>query len=452
MRITTRVKVLIASGLSLVAIMAMVFAAFAFSGNAHAASGGNNPHVLSPNFLATHHAQAGFGELPKQATAKVDVSKVGRSGANTSSASACVPGINGISNFCTTFTEKGYDATGHPNKTWITNMVGNAPQNGGTTTIGAPVIPVTVELLNADGTVAFTIDPRQDVQPTLKSPVFSNSTYDSSPRPTQFVDAVQRAEFNGVETNDWHTLVNPQVKPGVTMQAPAGKWFVGQNADGSVAFTLLDATFFDNALFPAAGVPVDNSTIIGHEELNGTMTTRNIATFLFDNVYLFVNGDPNQCCILGFHGPDVEPGPNGTLNNFDMIYASWSTPGLFQGGAADVTALSHEMSETFDDPFSGAYFPFAYVPWWFSGPDPSFTQCQPLMENGDVVEVYSVVRSDVVPITINGMTYHPQIEPLLQWFEGQTPSTAIDGAYSYPDETVLTSASVSQKPNCKGAA
>lgn len=446
MRISTRVKVLIASGLSLMAIMAMVFAAFAFSGNAHAASGGRNPHVLSPNFLATHHAQAGFGDLPKQATGKVNVSKVGLS--NTT-ASNCIAGINGVSNFCTTFTEKGFDATGHPNSNWITNILGNAPQNGGTTTIGAPLIPVTVQLLNADGSVAFTINPKQDVQPTLKSPVFSNSTYDSSSQPTQFADAVQRAEFNGVETSDWHTLVAPSLQPGVTMQVPAGKWDVGQDAKGNVVFTLIDATTFDNLLFPAGGVPVDNSTLIGQEELNGTMTTQNIATFLFDNVYLFENGDPNQCCILGFHGPDVEPGPNGTVNNFDMIFASWVTPGLFQGGAADITGLSHEMSETYNDPFGGAYFPFAYVPWWFSGPDPSFTQCQPLMEDGDVVEVYSVVRSDVFPIKLNGMTYHPQTEALLQWFEGQTPSTAVDGAYSYPDETILTSASVSQHPNCK---
>ena len=233
------------------------------------------------------------------------------------------------------------------------------------------------------------------------------------------------------------------------MTIPSGSWFVGQNSDGSIAFTLVDANVFDNLLFPAAGAPVDNSTLIGHEELNGTMTTSNIATFLFDNVYLFVNGDPNQCCILGFHGPDVEPGPNGTLNNFDMIFDSWTTAGLFQGGAADITPLSHEVSETFNDPFGGAYFPFAYVPWWFSGPDPSFTQCQPLQEDGDVVEVYSVVRSDVVSIPLNGMTYHPQTEALLQWFESNGTSDAIDGAFSYPDETVLTTSNISQHPNCK---
>lgn len=446
MRITTRVKYLIASGLSLVAVVAMVVAALAFVRNTHAATIGNNPHLLSPNFLATHHAKAGYGDLPPQATAKVNVSKVSRNGRK---AANCIPGINGVSNFCTTFNENGFDANGNPNSSWITNILGNIPQNGGTTSIDAPVIPVKVELLNADGTVAFTINPKKDVQPTLKSPVFSNATYNSSPRPTQFADAVNRAEFHNVETSNWHTLLAPSLKPMVTMKVPAGAWDVGQNSDGSVAFTLVDLTTFENLLFPHP--TVDNSTIIGHEELNGTMTTKNIATFLFDNVYLF-DGNVNNCCILGFHGPDIEPGPNGTLNNFDMIYASWTTPGLFQGGSADITALSHEVSETYNDPFGGAYFPYAYVPWWFSGPDPSFTQCQPLMEDGDVVEVYSVVRSDVFPITINGMTYHPQTEALLQWFEGQTPSTAVDGAYSYPDETVLTSANVSQQPNCTGPA
>jgi hypothetical protein len=305
-----------------------------------------------------------------------------------------------------------------------------------------------VQLLNADGSVAYKVNPSKDAGATLNSPVFSNSTYDSSPQPTQFGDAVQRAEFNGVETSDWHTLLAPVLEPAVTMKVPAGDWDVGLNANGSVAFTLIDATTFTNLMFPPT-FPVDNTTIIGSLELNGTMTTQNITTFLFDNVYLFENGDPNQCCILGFHGPDLEPGPNGTLNNYDMIYASWITPGFFSGGAADITALSHEVSETYGDPFGGAYFPAAEVPWWFSGPDPSFTQCQDVMEVGDVVEVYTVLRSDVTSITTNGKTYHPQTEALLQWFEGQTPSTAVDGAYSYPDETILTSAAVSQKPNCK---
>jgi len=36
-------------------------------------------------------------------------------------------------------------------------------------------------------------------------------------------------------------------------------------------------------------------------------------------------------------------------------------------------------------------------------------------------------------------TYHPQIIPLLQWFEMGTTSDAIAGAFSYPDTTTLSS-------------
>jgi hypothetical protein len=445
----SKTKRLMMAGAGILGILAITGASFFVHSVTSHAAGVTGPHELSPNFLSTHHAQAGYGDLPSQATAKVNTGKVSHKGNKTS---ACIPGINGVSNFCTTFQEEpGFDANGNPNTNWITNLLGNFPQNGGTTTIDNPVIPVKVELLNSDGTIAFTINPKKDVQPTLNSPVYSNASYSSSPKPTQFADAVQRAEFNSVETSNWHTMVDPKVKPMVTMTIPAGDWDVGVNSDGSVAFTLVDLNTFDNELFPAGGVPVDNTTIIGREELNGTMTTKNIATFLFDNVYLY-EGNPNNCCILGFHGPDIEPGPNGTLNNFDMIYSSWITPNLFQGGAADITALSHEMSETYNDPFGGAYFPYAYVPWWFSGPDPSFTQCQPLMEDGDVVEVYSAVRSDVTDVTTHGMTYHPQTMALLQWFESNGTSDAIDGAFSYPDETILTTSNVSQQPGCTGPA
>ncbi len=49
---------------------------------------------------------------------------------------------------------------------------------------------------------------------------------------------------------------------------------------------------------------------------------------------------------------------------------------------------------------------------------------------------------------MNGFTYHPQTEAMLQWFESNHTSDAIDGAYSYPDETVLTDSNTSQNPGC----
>jgi hypothetical protein len=49
----------------------------------------------------------------------------------------------------------------------------------------------------------------------------------------------------------------------------------------------------------------------------------------------------------------------------------------------------------------------------------------------------------------NGYTYHPQNEALLQWFEFQSPSTALFGAYSYPDITTLTQLSSKQNAGCQ---
>jgi len=119
-----------------------------------------------------------------------------------------------------------------------------------------------------------------------------------------------------------------------------------------------------------------------------------------------------------------------------LNYASWITPGLFGGGFQDITALSHEMSETFNDPFVNNA-----TPWW---PSPS-GQCQNNPEDGDVIEG---LPNPTFPIKLNGVTWHPQTEALLPWFAGVTPSKAIHGAYSYPDITALTMANVSQNPGC----
>jgi hypothetical protein len=98
------------------------------------------------------------------------------------------------------------------------------------------------------------------------------------------------------------------------------------------------------------------------------------------------------------------------------------------------------LSETFNDPFVTADGIHNVTPWWQS----SFN-CQNDLEDGDVIEG---LPNDNAVITMNGYSYHVQNEALHQWFEGQTPSDATGGAYSYPDPTVLTSAAVSQPFNC----
>jgi hypothetical protein len=107
-----------------------------------------------------------------------------------------------------------------------------------------------------------------------------------------------------------------------------------------------------------------------------------------------------------------------------------------------VTALSHEISETYNDPFVTFDGVHDITPWWLS-PNGN---CQNNLETGDVIEG---LPNDTYPITMNGMTYHPQNEALTQWFESTGKSDALDGAFSYPDETVLPKANVSQKAGCQ---
>jgi hypothetical protein len=365
-----------------------------------------------------------------------------------------IAGIDSLVNFNGHFRIAGFDRNGNPQTDWYTNTVGHMPGDGGTTNINAPVVPVIVNLANADGTPRFVGGqplisyPSQYVTPTLNSPVFQNYTYSSSPTPTQFSDAIQRAEYNQQMAPSWHTILNPSVKQTRTITFLRGSYRFSLNADGTCCrFVLVDYNTFVNALFPPAG-PVDSSTPVGAAEIAGDITTKDMSTFLFPNTYLYL-GTPGTCCFLGFHGPDLESGTssNGNLPRFYAVdYSSWISPGLFEGvpeffGIQDVTALSHEIGESYNDPFVTFDGIHDVTPWWLA-PNGN---CEDSLETGDVVEG---LPNAVYPITMNGMTYHPQNEALTQWFEG-VKSDALHGAFSYPDESVLTSPMVSQKQFCQ---
>ncbi len=65
-----------------------------------------------------------------------------------------------------------------------------------------------------------------------------------------------------------------------------------------------------------------------------------------------------------------------------MNYSSWISPGLFGAAFTDITALSHEIAETYNDPlvsFDGVH---NITPWWLA---PNGL-CQNNLETGDVVE------------------------------------------------------------------
>ena len=231
----------------------------------------------------------------------------------------------------------------------------------------------------------------------------------------------------------WHTVLTPAtLVQRVTITVPRfttitlnGKktqvrtYFTSKASDGHTVVFLLDQ-FFDQKI----------SSLVVNQINSGHYTTRSVNMALFPNTFLYsVNstGGMGACCVLGFHTyftNNAKP----IESRWVFVFASWISPGTFSGGFQDVTAVSHEISEAFDDPFVNNL-----VPAWQFPNEPG--TCQDNLEVGDPVEVLSTA---VFPVKIGTVTYHPQTEALLQWFEEKSPSSAISGAFSYPNLKSLT--------------
>ena len=345
----------------------------------------------------------------------------------------------------------GFNASNAPQFSWHYQMIGTEPEAAVTTNISAPIIPVSLDLRNADGSPRFVnghrlfSDATRYVKEVLASPLFMNAHYSSSQRATQFVDAVQRAEFyNRAANRPWHTMLKPSVKTARVMVLRAGTYQFSLHKDGTCcAFVLVDFNTFYSKLLPTSST--DRKSPVGAAELAGDIHTRDISTFLFPNTFLF--SDPNvNFFFVGFHTFDERPASvsNGFhKERFVLNFSSWVTPFIFFGdNFEDITAISHEIAETVNDPFVAADGVHGITPWWMA-PNGN---CQDLLETGDVVED---LPNATFPMRMNGVIYHPQNEALLPWFERQKPSRAIHGAYSYPDERLLLTLSPPELANCQ---
>jgi hypothetical protein len=402
---------------------------------------GQTKDQVAPTLSSAHRGFATF--VPRGPTTPISPRSI-------PSSLAPATGIDSIHTFSGEFQLAGIDPAGNLRRDWRFTMAGGDPALGGTTSFNAPIIPVSLDLLDYNGRLRvvdghplhYSVQPF--VRAVINSPVFQNADYTSSDAPTQFADAVQRAEFYNQMQSDWHTLLKPSVKPERTLSLPRGTYYFALDPDGACcAFVLVDSKTFSKLLFPATASDV--SSPVGAAEHARDITTTGISTFLFPNTYLYLNENPNHCCVLGFHTYDAEPGDASNQfreKRYVFNYSSWISPGLFTPGFEDITALSHEVTESVNDPFVGSDGVHGITPWWLS----QNGNCQDDLEVGDVIEG---LPDATVAIPTHGRIYHPQNEALLPWFESESPSSALGGAYSYPDQNVLTSLSPLEGVNCQ---
>jgi hypothetical protein len=233
---------------------------------------------------------------------------------------------------------------------------------------------------------------------TENSPILQSTSFSAGATnvgTTQYIDAFQRANFwSSVSTTspDYHvslSLVTVEPLQTISVSKRFGTAVVGPCARiGEV-----DINFFDSkaqSVLTTLGIPATSFPI-----------------FLDYNTFLTAN---RSCCILGYH--------SATAGNQTYAFAAYSDPGIFSVPIQDIHALSHEVGEWMDDPFGNNIAPA----WGHVG---QVSGCQNNLEVGDPVTGIAFT------VALNGFTYHPEDLVFLPWFSHQSPSSSVNGWYTF---------------------
>jgi len=302
-------------------------------------------------------------------------------------------------------------------KAYPFTIVGAKPQSNGTTEVPVQIIPISLffeEFVDENG-APIVLDAGPVVTRVQSSPNFRNAQYATGT--TQFADAIQRAQFYGIAGKDWHTLLGtPEILKPLRIAVPRGDAKVYRNPSTGVLYAIVDTDFFLSHL----------NTMIQMANLAPDA----LAIALTSNVFLSPQKDIKKCCVLGFH-TSFDVGEMAQVKFIQtFIWASWVEQGILGPGLADVTPMSHEISEWMNNPFGSNAVPAWQVP--------NTSACQSNLETGDPL---ALMPNAGYPVLIDGFTFHPQNQVLMQWFKRGSTSDAFEGAFSFPDQSLMTGAS-----------
>ncbi len=288
-------------------------------------------------------------------------------------------------------------------------LLGTDPAAGPATTV-IPTVLVPIRLTVSDYIVhgqPLVLDAAPTMPDVLASPIFQKSKYDSGD--LQFTDAMLHAEFHSAPLR-WHLVLSPSVAPTLDIVAPKGTVQVTRAKSGKLLAVVRNGAVFDK---PLVGWLRHNFSSAVHP--------------------IFVSYNSLFSGAFGFH--------SGIMNREKtalevFTYTSWleGVNDLFSLPSPNADTLAHEEAEVVHDAFSTSLT----REWgdWFNN-----NRCfQPYIEVGDAVEdAPANVQNWKQKITVNGRekVYTLQSEALLPWFTREYPSTAIHGAYSFPNETAI---------------
>lgn len=290
-------------------------------------------------------------------------------------------------------------------------MVGADPtKSNATTNIPVEVVPIifTIGSTTFDPTVPDNTCEAGKVPLTLftQSPILKKASFTLNGVNVgkgQYVDDFQRANFwNEVQANGgkYHTNLKAKTLKAITVNPGSHGAIV--YTGGCEALGGVDINWWDSYV---------TGTILPSLASQGVGPT-NFPMFMMYNVVMYVS-NPNNCCILGYHGAFGNPMQTYSPFEFD------STGAFDNGdGFTDTYVAAHEVAEWLDDPSGGNP-----VPAW--GHVGQVSGCQNNLEVGDPLTGTNAVTKKMG----NGFTYHLQELAFFSWFYG-APSIGAGGLFS----------------------
>jgi hypothetical protein len=313
-----------------------------------------------------------------------------------------------------------FNATDPSNgQTYQLTMVGADPAAATSTTVACEIVPLKLNFANG-----ATLDGTAHVSAVVASPIFSDHAYSSQMAGgdvSQYGDVFMRAQFNRIGTGYHVKLGAPTILATVTIDVPRNQGLAVQTRAGVLA-GLVDANWFSSRL----------QQLLGQLRIDPTT----IPVFLTDNSMLYLGNNPQNCCIIGYHGapaPTVKgAGDENSQGNASVqtyIYAAYSRPGTFGGGGAgiqDIHVLSHEVAEWCDDPYGNNL-----VQPWLTPTAPQYG-CTPVLEVGDpVVGIWFGLSGNPDPQAVPLNDWHPEDAVFWPWFLRHSPSSSFDMHYTF---------------------
>jgi hypothetical protein len=272
----------------------------------------------------------------------------------------------------------------YASQTYNYTMLGANPASSNvTTTIPVDIIPVkiiTIEKTKYDPDKVKTSNGQTITKNVYNSPIFqSGIDYVQGGTDlgnTQYIDAFQRGNFwSSVSTNTgYHTLLSPTILKEVTLKSG-----VNGNPFGNLETAEVNINTFDS---------------FATREINALqIPPGTIPIFITYNTYLTDSG----CCIGGYHSY------TGT-----HVYAQASYISETGDFSQDISALSHEIGEFYDDPQTN------------NSVDCGILEVGDPLEGGQPGHPYGTW-----PYSLNNFTYHMQDLVFLPYF-GAPPSTSVN--------------------------